>query len=64
VDIRYAALPAVVADDLRRLTEDSDQGGHADLTGYSGAHWRRTKLSCYRTLILLAFAVIILTLCV
>jgi NAD(P)-dependent dehydrogenase (short-subunit alcohol dehydrogenase family) len=62
VDIRYAALPAVVADDLQRPAKDSDQSGHADLIGYSGAHWRKTRMSCCRTLILLAFAVIVLTL--
>jgi hypothetical protein len=35
-------------------------GGGVNLGMESDVHWRRTKLSCYRTLILLAFAAVAL----
>jgi hypothetical protein len=68
VDIRHAALPAVVADDLRRLTMTvpydtmTDRNGARALAAYSEVHWERTKMSCYQTALLLTFAVIVLTL--
>jgi hypothetical protein len=36
------------------------QAGRVSLAAYSDVHWRRTKMSCYRTLILLAFTTITL----
>jgi ribosomal protein S27AE len=61
VDFRHAALPAVSADDFRRVTMTCDQCGHVILAAYSDGHWRRTRLSCYGTLILLALATFTLT---
>jgi hypothetical protein len=61
VDFRYAALPVVSADDFGRVNMTHDQGGRVNLAIYSDVHWRRTKLSCCRTFILLAFATIIVT---
>jgi hypothetical protein len=68
VDIRYAALSAVVADDLRRLTMTvpydtmtNRNGARAQLAAYSDVHWERTKMSCYQTALLLTFAMISLT---
>jgi hypothetical protein len=51
----------VSADDFGRVTMTYDQGGRVNLAIYSDLHWRRTKLSCCRTFILLAFATIIVT---
>jgi hypothetical protein len=68
VDIRHAALPAVVADDLRGLTMTAlydaltdRNGALVQLAAYSEVHWHRTKMSCYQTALLLTFAMISLT---
>jgi hypothetical protein len=68
MDLRHAALPAVVADDLRRLTMTvpydtmtGRNGARLQLAAYSEAHWERTKMSFYQTALLLTFATISLT---
>jgi hypothetical protein len=44
---------------LRRVTMHTWATG-VNLGMESDVHWRRTKMSCYRTLILLAFAAVAL----